>query len=114
MQFDIGRIDDRHIVDAVAFHVGGDIVSATNDEARNPAWLPGKADARLPVTDTRIGVVVGSDLWRSGEEGEVAVVLVILVAAGGSEFVAKTEVEGQAGRNRPIVLHEASEQAVAK
>ena len=111
---DVGRIDDRHIVDAVSFHVGGDIIGSAEDRVRSPGRLPGNAKTRLEVGDPGIGVVVLSDLRLAGDEIVVDVLAGVFVAASRGELIAQTQGEGDVGGGLVGILHEGPEEAVAQ
>src|SRR5580704_178770 len=107
-------IDDSQVVDAVAFHVGGNSVRRANHGIGHKSRLPRQADARLEVSAAVVGVVVRADLRRAGEPVKIDVVDLIGITARRSDLVTKTEVKGEVAGDAPVILHEGAEQAVTQ
>src|ERR1700726_3583787 len=90
--YDVRRVDDGHVVDAVTFHVGRDAISRTEHSVGQPLGLPCYAETWLEVVDSRVGVVVRAYFRRAAERIEIHVVAVIGISPRSSQFVAKSDV----------------------
>ena len=111
MQFHVRRIHNRHVIHAVAFHVGGNVIRAAENRIR-PHRLPRKTDPRLPVIPPLVSVVIRPDLRRSRQQVEVHVVPRGLVAARCRQLVAQPQVQRQRVGCPVVVLRKARNQAV--